>query len=86
VQALTTQIDLGAHCSCSARGFHWETGRRIRDAFSVREKNLEPERACTLCTGGERSKHFIDDMMNLVLLFSELKFLAKKACSLCVHL
>ena len=32
------------------------------DAFSVRGKKLEPERACTLlCTCGERSKHFIED-------------------------
>jgi len=35
--------------SCLARGFDWETGRRMYDAFSVRGKKLEPERACTLC-------------------------------------
>jgi len=40
------------------------------DAFSVREKKLEPDGACTVCTCGERSKHFIEDMMNLVLLFT----------------
>jgi len=40
------------------------------DAFSVNEKKLELERACTVCTCGERSKHFIEDMMNLVLLFT----------------
>jgi len=40
------------------------------DAFSVRGEKLEPERACTLCTCDERSKHFIEDMMNLVLLFT----------------
>jgi len=39
------------------------------DAFPVRGKKLEPERACTLCTCGERSKHFIENMMNLVLLY-----------------
>jgi len=33
---------LGANGSCSARGFHWETVRRIYDAFSVRGKKLEP--------------------------------------------
>ena len=38
----------GANGSCSARGFHWETDRRVCDAFSVRGKKLEPERACTL--------------------------------------
>ena len=41
------------------------------DAFSVRGKNLEPERlAPRVFTCGERSKHLIEDMMNLVLLFS----------------
>jgi len=40
------------------------------DAFSVRGKKLESERACTVCTCGERSKHFIEDVMNLVLLFT----------------
>jgi len=40
------------------------------DGFSVRGKKLEPEKACTVCTCGERSKHFIEDMMNLVLLFT----------------
>jgi len=39
------------------------------EAFSVRGKKLEPERACTVCTCGEGSKRFIEDMMNLVLLF-----------------
>jgi len=38
----------GANGSCSARCLHWETGRRMCDAFSVRGKKLEPERACTL--------------------------------------
>ena len=36
----------GANGSCSTRGFHWETGRRMYDAFSVREnwsqKGLAP--------------------------------------------
>jgi len=40
------------------------------DAFSVRGKKLEPERARTMCTCGERSKHFVEDVMNLVLLFT----------------
>jgi len=40
------------------------------DAFSVRGKKLEPEYACTVCTCGEMSKDFIEDMMNLVLLFT----------------
>jgi len=40
------------------------------DAFSVREKKLEPERACSVRTCGKRSKHFIEDIINLVLLFS----------------
>jgi len=35
------------------------------DAFSVRGKKLEPERDCTVCTCGERSKRFIEGMMNL---------------------
>jgi len=39
------------------------------DAFSVRGKKLEPETACTVCTCGERSKHFIEDLVNLVLLY-----------------
>jgi len=60
----------GANGSCSARGLHWETGRRKHYAFSIRGKKLEPERACTVCTGGERSKRFIEDTINLVLLFS----------------
>jgi len=38
------------------------------DAFFVRGKKLEPERACTVCNCAERSKHFIEDMMNPVLL------------------
>jgi len=38
----------GANFSCSARGFHWETGRRMCDTFSVRGKKLEPESASTL--------------------------------------
>jgi len=58
-----------ANGSCSAIGFHWETGKKMYDAFPVRGKKLEPERACTLCTCGERSKHFIENMMNLVLLY-----------------
>ena len=40
------------------------------DAFSIRGKILEPERACIVCTCGERSKHFVEDMMNFVLLFT----------------
>jgi len=40
--------EFGANCSCSARGFDWETGRRMCDSFSVRGTKLEPERACTL--------------------------------------
>jgi len=40
------------------------------DAFSVRGKKLEPERACTVCTCGVRSKHFIEDMITLVLLIT----------------
>jgi len=59
------------------------------DAFSVRGKKLEPERVCTMCTCGERSKHFIEDMMNLVLLFTYLNFqnsgLAKKSLLLVVR-
>jgi len=57
----------GANGSWSARGFDWETGRRMYYAFSVRGKKLQPERACTVCACGERSKHFIENMMNLVL-------------------
>jgi len=30
---------------------------------------------CCVCTCGEGTRHFIEDMMNLVLLFSYLKFL-----------
>ena len=45
------------------------------DAFSVVGKKLEPERTCTVCTCGEESKHLIEDMMNLVLLFTWMKFL-----------
>jgi len=45
------------------------------DAFAVRGKKLEPDRACTVSTCGERSKCFIGDMMNLVLLFRWLNFL-----------
>jgi len=40
------------------------------DAFSVRGKKLKPEWACTVCICGVKSKHSIEDMMNLVLLFS----------------
>jgi len=40
------------------------------DAFSAIGKKLEPERDCTTCTCGEKSKHFIEDTMNLVLLFT----------------
>jgi len=40
------------------------------DAFSVSGNKLEPERACTVCTCSERLKHFIEDMMNLALLFT----------------
>jgi len=64
----------GANGSCSARGLHWETGRRMYDAFSVKSKERnwsqkEPA-PCCVCTCGDRSKHFIEDMTNLVLLFS----------------
>ena len=57
----------GANGSCSARGFHWETGRRMYDAFSIRGKKLEPQRVCSfapcaVCSFGERLKHFIEDM------------------------
>jgi len=34
----------GANGSCSARGFDWETGRRMYDAFSVRGTKLEQRR------------------------------------------
>jgi len=47
-----------------------ETGRRMYNAFSVRGKKLEPKRACAGCTCGEMTTHFIEDMMNLVLLFT----------------
>jgi len=40
----------------------------MHDAFSVRGKKLETGRACTACNCGEGSKHFIEDMMNRVLL------------------
>jgi len=39
------------------------------DTFSARVKKLEPERACTVGTCVERSRHFTEDMMNLVLLY-----------------
>jgi len=39
-------------------------------AISARGKKLERGRACAVCTCGERLKHFIEDMMNLVLLFT----------------
>ena len=65
----------GSNGSCSARGFHGETGKRMYDALSVRGKKFEPDGACTVCTCGERSIHFIEDMMNLLLLFTWLKFI-----------
>jgi len=37
------------------------------DTFSVRGKKLELDRVYTVCTCGEKSKHFIEDTMNLVL-------------------
>jgi len=40
------------------------------DAFFVRGNKWDPEWACTGCTSGERSRRFIKDMMNLVLLFT----------------
>jgi len=60
----------GASGSCSASGFDRETGRRMYDSFSVRENKSEPKKACTVCTRGERSKHVIEDMMDIVLLFA----------------
>ena len=49
------------------------------DAFSVRGKKLEPERACTLlcvqCALVVKGQSILSRMMNLVLLCSELKFL-----------
>ena len=37
------------------------------------ERNWSQNEVCTVCTCGERSNHFIEDMMNLVLLFTYLK-------------
>jgi len=47
----------------------------MHDAFSVRGQKFEPERPCAWCTCCERSNHFIEDMMNLVVLFTKLKCL-----------
>jgi len=35
-----------------------------------RDWNWKGHAPCCLCTFGARSKHYIEDMMNLVLLFS----------------
>jgi len=49
MSASTDDADqFGANGSCSDRGFHGETGRKMCDAFSFRGKKLQPERACTL--------------------------------------
>jgi len=37
---------------------------------SPSEEEIGVRRACTVCTCCERSKHFIEDMMNLVFLFT----------------
>jgi len=78
----------GAHGSCSARGFHWETGRRMCDAFSIRGKKLDPERhAPCVSTCGERSKRFIEDDEPCASLFrievSRTLAFPKKDCSCC---
>ena len=65
VQALTTQIILARMAPAQLVVLIEKQAREctvLYDAFSVRRKKLEPERACTVCTCGERSKHFIEDM------------------------
>jgi len=37
-----------ANGSCSTRGFHWKTGRRLYDDFYVTGMKLVPESDCTL--------------------------------------
>jgi len=66
----------GTNCSCTTRGFGWETGKKMYDAFSVRGKKLllasqiglGPARPA--CTCGKEPKHFIDNMTNVVHYFS----------------
>jgi len=61
------------------------------DAFSVRGKKLEPERApCCVCTCGERSNHFVEDDEPCASLFrievSRFGLTKKGLLLLCVHL
>jgi len=57
------------------------------DIFSVRENQLLLDSQMGLgpapraCTSGKRSKHFLDNIMNVVLLFFQWK-LVKMACFL----
>jgi len=74
VQALTTQINLARMAPAQLVVLiEKQAGECMTPSPSG--KKLEPESACTVCTCGERSKHFIKDMVNLVLLFTQLKFL-----------
>jgi len=73
----------GANGSYSARGFHWETGRRMHDAYFVREKNWSQKgpAPCARVGKGQRIYWGPDEPYDSLLLIEVSRIL-----TLCVHL
>jgi len=56
--SLDDENQIGSNGSCSARGFHCETGRRMYDAFSVKRKKFGARKSlhlvvCALVAKGQ---------------------------------
>jgi len=77
VQALTPQINLAVMAPGQLVVFIEKQTRECMTPSPSKERNWSQKEPapCFVYTCGESSKHFIEDMMNLVLLFSYLKFL-----------
>jgi len=71
VQALTTQISLARMAPTQLVVFSEQQAGECMTPSPSEEKNWSQKGpAPCVCTYGERSKHFIEDMMNLVFLFA----------------
>jgi len=62
VQALTTQINLAQMAPAQLVVFIEKLAGECTWRFSVRGKKLEPEMGWNVCTCGERSKNFNENM------------------------
>jgi len=89
MQALTAQINFARMIPAQIVVFiEKQAGECVTPSPSEERNWSQKGPAPCVCPCGERSKHFIEDMMNLVLLFSYFKFLELwlSRFLLCVHL